>query len=111
MIIFKDNVRFKRLTPELKRIIDVIYNINSMSIPDYPSELMITSVNDSTHMENSKHYIDKALDLRSHNFKDSIIKHQFVGRLQFELGDKFTVLLEDEGTDNEHFHIQVRKGL
>ena len=30
--------------------------------------------------------------------------------LQARLGEKFTVLFENEGTDSEHFHCQVRKG-
>jgi hypothetical protein len=41
-----------------------------------------------------------------------MLKKEFVARLAFQLGgDKFTVLLENEGTENEHFHIQLKKGL
>src|SRR3990167_10939923 len=106
MILFKDNVRFKKLTPELKHIIDVLYDLNEQRIPNYPEDWIVTSINDSEHKIDSKHYKNKALDLRSKNFSSSNIKHEFKHMLSFKLEDKFTVLLESEGLDNEHFHIQ-----
>lgn len=91
-------------------ILDKLYDLNNQHIPNYPVDWTITSINDSTHMKGSKHYSDEALDLRSKNFGNSILKHEFRDRLQFGLGGKFTILIEDEDTPNEHFHIQLKKG-
>ena len=74
---------------------------------------MITSANDSTHLPTSKHYLDEAIDLRSNNFQAES-KAMFRTELEkfLNLGSPcpFTVLLEDIGTSNEHFHVQVKKG-
>lgn len=110
MIIFKDNCRFKVWTKELNYIFNTLFNLNEQKIPDYPIEWMITSVNDSTHLPNSKHYKDKAIDMRSHNF-NSNVKEQFRKVLELHLGPRYTILLEDLNTPNEHFHIQLAKGL
>jgi hypothetical protein len=107
IIQFKDNVRIKRWTPAIATILDnaeVLMNRYSW-IP----ELVITSCNDSNHAVNSRHYKDEALDIRSKNFNTIEDKVMFKNALQEELGGKFTVLLESLGTDNEHFHVQVKK--
>lgn len=110
MIHFKDSVRIKVLTPALRHIIIVLDNLNAQAIPNYPVNWTITSINDSKHMAGSKHYINQAVDLRSKNFGSKVLKLEFVERLSFALGPQFTVLYENAGTPNEHFHIQVKKG-
>lgn len=111
MILFKTSVRIKRLSSELKFILDKLYDLNLLKIPNYPEDWVVTSINDSKHSENSKHYTDQALDLRSHNFASTKLKKEFVDRVAFSLGPKFTVLFENVDQPNEHFHIQLRKGL
>ena len=79
-----------------------------------PAELTVTSINDSGHGVDSKHYKDMAIDLRSKSFP-SAMKLDFVDKFAHHLnilskGTKYTVLLEGLGTANEHFHIQVAKG-
>lgn len=76
-----------------------------------PPKIVITSGNDSTHGDNSRHYKDEAMDVRAKNFPSRESKRAFRTRLEEILGAKFRVLIECEGQDNEHFHIQVRKGL
>lgn len=111
MILFKDNVRIKKFTPELRHILFVLDDLNGMQIPNYPKDWTVTSINDSKHVIGSKHYSDKALDLRSKNFGSNTLKMEFRDRIAFALGDdKFTILLENLGTPNEHFHIQLKKG-
>jgi hypothetical protein len=110
MIFFKSNVRLKRYTPSIRLILEILDNINREKIPNYPEDWTITSINDSTHMKNSKHYLDEAIDMRSKNFENETRKHEFKDRIQFALGPRFTVLYENAGTDNQHFHIQVKKG-
>jgi len=108
IIQFKSTVRIKRWTPAIAKIIDSL-NILQNKYTWLP-ELVITSANDSTHSENSRHYKDEALDVRSKNFNTLIDKLLFKSALSEELGAKFVVLLEDIDKPNEHFHIQVKKG-
>lgn len=112
MIITKDNtVRFKKFSPALMTILNALYTINEQKIKDLPVDFVITSANDSTsHSAKSKHYEDKALDIRSKNFSTKSSKMFFISRLQEFLGPSFTIILENDGKVNEHFHIQVKKG-
>lgn len=110
MIHFKSTVRLRKLTPALLFIFNELDKLNQLRIPNYPDDWMITSVNDSNHLPNSRHYTDEAIDMRSKNFDNEMRKIEFRDRLQFALGPKFTVLYENARKVNEHFHIQVRKG-
>lgn len=111
MITYKPNVRVKVLSPALLHIQTKLFNLNLLKIPNYPEDWVITSINDGMHMNNSRHYNNEALDLRSKNFQSLEMKLEFQERLKFELGStKFTVLLENIGKEEEHFHIQVKKG-
>ncbi len=110
MIHFKAGVRFKKFTPALREILIQLDNLNQLRIPNYPVDWLITSVNDSDHLPNSRHYTDEAIDMRSKNFDTEMRKIEFRDRLQFALGTKFTVLYENARKVNEHFHIQVKKG-
>lgn len=110
MLLFKTTVRFKKFTPALRTIMFQLDNLNAQAIPNYPRDWVITSVNDSEHMVGSRHYTDEALDLRSRNFDSEARKLEFVDRLGFALGPKFTVLYENPNSTTEHFHIQVKKG-
>jgi len=107
---FKEGVRFKRWTRALEVIFSKIRLVQSR-YEWTPEIITITSVNDGQHMVGSRHYIDEAVDVRSKNFSDMADKLFFVSILREELGFQFTVLFENQGTDNEHFHVQVRKGI
>ena len=81
----------------------------------YPRVLVVTSINDSLHVEGSKHYTDDAIDWRTKgpaaNTMGSIARKQrFRRRLTALLGDRFTVILEGLGNPYEHIHVQVKKG-
>lgn len=111
MIICKPEVRFKKFSPAIMSILNCLYSLNLQKIPAFPEDFVITSVNDSlSHSTTSKHYQDLAMDVRSKNFTSLENKQFFKSRIQNYLGPKFTILLENEGTANEHFHIQVKKG-
>lgn len=108
--------RIKTYTPALHWIFTCLNSIAMMPDPETPSELIITSINDSVHMKNSRHYLDEAVDLRSKSFPTRNAKLHFVERLSSLLNchqddpSKFTVLFENEGAPEEHFHVQVKKG-
>ncbi len=110
MIHFKENVRIKTFTPALRKIIFELDNLNQQKIPNYPLDWVITSINDSIHVKDSKHYLDLAVDLRSKTFESEVRKMEFRDRLAFALGPNFTVLYEEPNTANKHFHIQVKRG-
>lgn len=111
---FKAGVRIKCLTPALLWIFQTLQLIAETAL-GLPEELLVTSVYDGKHMEGSRHYHGEALDLRSKSFKGTS-KHKFREVLEGTLNrhptspNRFRVLLEDEDEDNEHFHIQVKKG-
>lgn len=117
MITFKENVRFKVLSPSLTWMITCLHQLDQNRPVCSPEELTITSVNDSVHTENSKHYKNEAIDIRSHNFSALINKKTFLHLFENMLNthpalpNRFVILLEDEGKANEHFHVQVKKGM
>lgn len=104
----KSSVRLKGLTPSLLRILRGVYAV-AATCADVP-DVVITSINDSTHGPTSRHYTDEAVDLRVHNFPTDAARHRFAAALRAELGPVFTVLYEAPGTPNAHMHVQPKKG-
>jgi hypothetical protein len=70
----------------------------------YP--FVITSCNDSTHGIHSLHYSDSAFDFRSKHISSAEEKQQIVNLIKEALTADFDVLLEELGTDQEHFHLE-----
>lgn len=101
-IIIKQGVIFKVFRPEIYTKFGPISRI----FHALGKECVITSANDSIHKEGSRHYQDKAIDLRSHHLADAFQKHVVLAELKAVLGSSYVVLFENEGTDNEHLHIQ-----
>lgn len=104
-------VTFTELTPGLAFILYGLEKFHRQRKVEQPENLIITSLNDSQHSSNSRHYKNEAIDVRSKNFPSRESKRIFRQELELFLGPFFRVLIESEGTDNEHFHIQVKKGL
>ena len=111
MVITKATVRFKRFTPALMTLLNTLYACDLGKLEGQPEDLVITSANDSQHLPTSRHYTNEALDVRCKSFATMAAKRAFRVHLETQLGPKFRVLLEGLGTDNEHFHAQVRKGV
>jgi hypothetical protein len=74
-------------------------------------DLTITSGADGLHNGiNDPHHFGNAYDVRSHDL-DEVNKQQFLANQNSLLSrEKFFYFLEDTGTDNEHFHTQVKNG-
>jgi len=104
MIVLKDTVRFKRLTPEIIALLPIIIAVWSKNAVE--TVPVITSANDSTHGKNSYHYSDYAIDLRSKNLSNEQKLAILADLKQSLSGRNYDVLLESLGTDNEHFHIE-----
>lgn len=107
-----DSVTFKVFTPAMMVMLNKLFELSQYNRNWFVGALVITSANDGKHMKTSRHYKDEALDVRTHNWSvtPNRSKAFIMGWLQTQLGPKFTVMLEDEGTPNEHCHIQVKKG-
>lgn len=61
------------------------------------------TIGNGTHGKWSLHYSFRAADFGSKEFSN---KQEIVAELQSALGPKYDVLLENPGTDNEHFHVE-----
>ena len=94
----KHNVRPQSLCPEIVLAIivaDSVYRAND-------AELVVTSLNDSTHSTTSLHYAGAAVDLRTRNIPGPIrevIREQIDDRLTYD----YDVVLE-----SDHIHIEYQ---
>lgn len=102
MISFKNGAVVDQAAPAIEHML--------WRLKQLPFDLIVTSGNDSTHKEGSKHYVDQALDLRSWSFPEGT--HEGVRWvLERALNSApvppvpFRVLFE-----GDHFHCQVAKG-
>ncbi len=76
----------------------VVNAATTLSLPD----MLITSANDSVHMQGSKHYSDEALDFRTKHLSASE-KQKLVAEVKKRLGPGYDVILE-----TDHLHVEVR---
>ena len=65
---------------------------------------VITSINDSKHRTNSRHYEGLAFDFRSHDIPSELKSIYLISINKTLNGSGYRVILEDEGLSNEHFH-------
>lgn len=101
MIYIVEGVRFRELRPEIYNIFSTLDEV----FKGHNLECTITSANDKTHMINSRHYRNLALDLRSH-FILKGYEQSVVDELRTALGLDYNILLEALDTPNEHIHLE-----
>lgn len=103
----KANVLFTLIAPAGFRILSAI----DQTAKKLECDLIITSGCDGAHSgPNDPHHRGEAYDLRSHDFATEQ-KDLILAQIMNYLGwDHFYGFLESPGTDNEHFHFQVKKG-
>ena len=105
MIRCKDSVRFTVLRPE---IYGLFAGLN-IKFAKYGSDCFITCGTEG-HGLDDPHTNGYAIDIRCKQLAEED-SHKLLSELRDFLGPRYTVLLEAEGTDNEHLHIQIRKDL
>jgi hypothetical protein len=103
----KDGVSFAKIAPGGFRILSAI----DQTCARMGVDLVITSACDGAHSgPNDPHHRGEAYDIRSHDFTPEQ-KNNLLDTMKNLLGtEHFYGFLEAPGTDNEHFHFQVRKG-
>jgi hypothetical protein len=106
MITCKDSVRFSILRYEIISIFEKLFSVFKQF--GYP---VIVTCGTEAHGPDDPHTHGLALDLRSKHIQTDIAKEEIADTLRRTLGSIYTVLLENKGKDNEHFHIQIRKDL
>ena len=104
MIIFKEGVTIQGMRPEISIAITVLDRI----LERFGVDAVITSVVGFKHSKNSKHYFGCAFDGRSKELQPND-KQTVLNELRAYLTEEFTVILEDLGGENEHFHCQFGK--
>ena len=67
--------------------------------------VVVTSLKDGKHSVNSLHYSGLDVDIRSKHLTREESRKVFFA-LKNDLGIDFDVLLENEGTENEHLHVE-----
>ena len=68
--------------------------------------MTITSLNDGRHSRKSKHGRGDAGDLRTHDLPENISPRDVAGEIAENVGPQYDVILEGEGTSNEHIHLE-----
>jgi len=98
------NVNVKNLNQDLK----LSYNALNESIG---GGLVITSGNDSKHGTNSKHYENKAIDVRVRDAAGQRLKQDVVSKGKFVKRDRFGTHYKYKGLnildENDHLHISI----
>jgi hypothetical protein len=101
MLLIKDEVR-----PYSFYILAAVANASH----DFKFDVTITAGEDGKHMTNSLHYVGRAIDVRSKNFPDNIMKYTFLNDVLSRLNKNgrkdYQGFIESIGTDNEHFHFE-----
>ena len=100
---WKDSVRFDHLHGA---IVLALIRAERIFDAEAGADCWLTSGNDSQHMDGSKHYDGRAVDLRVHNIASEADRLLVFSRLKASLGPQFTVLYEDPAGPNAHYHIQ-----
>jgi hypothetical protein len=106
MITCKDSARFSTLRYEMYSQWDKVESI----FKRYGYDCIITCGTDG-HGPDDPHPLGFAYDMRSKHIERVETKQVILEDLRRVLGPIYTVILENPGMDNEHFHWQVRKDL
>lgn len=100
---FKTTVNPQDIKPEILLAIVMVHGIYS----SYNYDCIITSLNDSSHGEFSKHFDGEGVDFRTKHIVNSSDKKAIVKEVILNLTfNGYDVVFEDEGLLNEHLHVE-----
>lgn len=107
MLRFKQGVTWQGVSPELTVAMLVVAGV--LAPHTFDRTCWITSIRDGMHSKESRHYIGEAFDCRSKSINAGESKQDVLEELKKALPG-YVVLLEYDGQDNEHFHVQRNEG-
>lgn len=101
---FKKTANIENLAPQMREVFPALVSVWEKYRAPAP---VITSGNDSKHTKNSKHYSNRAIDIRGNNVSDEKLK-EMAAELQRVLGPDYYVQAEFFPNDpaNDHIHVQ-----
>lgn len=108
-LLCKPGTVFGGFSRALLRVLDVLDQAVALGIAGVPAAVTLTAGSNGGHAAGSAHYRFEAVDVRTKDFASTEAKHAFADIVRVQLGDGFFVDLEDEGADNEHLHVQLRR--
>jgi len=103
VIYFKKGTIVAKLTPEL---LAGLVSFSVLALGFGITEVWVTSVNEGQHKVNSAHYFGKAIDLRSHDWPDTITEG-LTAAFRSRHPD-FQLLWESRETTNAHLHLEYQ---
>lgn len=107
----KPGVNLNAIRPEIDSAISSVLWVYHYVVNDDEFKPLITSGNDyEGHAANSAHYANAAIDVRIKDMGNTDERRQIVAMVREELDDRYTILHEDVGNENEHLHIQLKSG-
>ena len=89
------------LKPEMVLAFTIINNVYFR----YNYDCVLTEGTGGKHMEKSLHYSGYAIDIRTKNILP-VDKPVIIAGINVALNDQFDIILEDEGCENEHLHVE-----
>lgn len=98
-LLIKSNVK------PYQSLIIIAAAINAANAMNLRGDVVVTSANDSKHMNNSLHYKDKAVDFRTKHLTP-LEKREWIRNIQVRLGVGYQTILESENEPNEHLHVE-----
>ena len=99
---FKAGVNPFGLSPELEIGLIIANDVYAA----HGVNMTVTSLNDGRHSRKSKHYRGDGGDLRTHDLPDDVKPQSVADEIAKNVGPQYDVLLEGEGTANEHIHLE-----
>lgn len=105
MIRCKDSVRFTCLRREIWTLFGFIEDIFASH-----GAAAIVTCGTEAHGPDDPHTHGFAIDLRSKHIAQNDTKHEIWQAMKDKFGPAYTVLFENEGKEQEHFHVQLKRG-
>lgn len=88
-----------------KQVVIACAVVNAANELKLTTDMQVTSGRDGKHMPTSKHYVDQALDFRTHGLPLDD-KYALLAVVKRRLGADYDVIIEDLHQPNEHLHAE-----
>lgn len=102
MFLIKPGAKILGIKPEILLGLKIVEKVFS----SLGYDVILTEATGGMHMHESLHYVGLAVDLRSKHMLN-IDKTTVIAKISSELED-FDFIIENEGTEREHFHLEFQ---